>query len=152
MQIVAVSWAVCLDAFVTLLTLSVIMGTEYCHILSLVPAVSSLGTCVQGVISVTSNLIPGLFSTMMHQSDPKLNSSLQQLIAWLFCEPNPVGVNTAMAMCGLVKPLFRLPYVPLNREQREAGAVLLRQVQQHIPGCHDIQVLDDDDFAVLSKY
>lgn len=38
-------------------------------------------------------------------------------------------------MCGLVRPVFRLPYVPLSREQREAGAVLLRAVQEHIPGC-----------------
>jgi hypothetical protein len=38
-------------------------------------------------------------------------------------------------MCGLVKPVFRLPYVPLSQEQRKRGAVLLRQVQQHIPGC-----------------
>lgn len=38
-------------------------------------------------------------------------------------------------MCGLVRPVFRLPYVPLSREQRERGAALLRKVQEHIPGC-----------------
>ena len=38
-------------------------------------------------------------------------------------------------MCGQIRPVFRLPYVPLSREQRERGAVLLRKVQQHIPGC-----------------
>jgi hypothetical protein len=38
-------------------------------------------------------------------------------------------------MCGLIKPVFRLPYVPLSREQRQHGAELLRRVQQHIPGC-----------------
>ena len=38
-------------------------------------------------------------------------------------------------MCGLVRPVFRLPYVPLSREQREHGAQLLRAVQEHIPGC-----------------
>lgn len=43
--------------------------------------------------------------------------------------------NTALAMCGLVRPIFRLPYVPLSREQREHGAKLLRAVQHHIPGC-----------------
>lgn len=43
--------------------------------------------------------------------------------------------NTALAMCGIVRPVFRLPYVPLSREQRERGAVLLRKWQQHIPGC-----------------
>ena len=32
------------------------------------------------------------------------------------------------------KPLFRLPYVPLSRQQR-VGAKLLMAVQDHIPGC-----------------
>lgn len=106
----------------------------------------------QGVISVTSNIIPGLFSRLMKQADPELNQSLQELMAWLFCEPNPVALNTALAMCGLVKPVFRLPYVPLNREKREEGAKLLQKVQEHIPGCKDVQVLNDEDFKIVSKY
>lgn len=106
----------------------------------------------QGVISVTSNVLPGLFSQMMHKRNAELNSNLQELMAWLFCEPNPVPLNTAMAMCGLIKPVFRLPYVPLNREKREQGAKLLQQVQEHIPGCKDIRVLNDDDFKIVSKY
>ena len=80
----------------------------------------------QGVISVTSNLIPGLFSKMMHQRDPELNSNLQQLMAW--------------------------PYVPLNRQKREEGARLLQQFQEHIPGCKGVQVLNDEDFIIVSKY
>lgn len=89
---------------------------------------------------------------MMHKRDPELNSSLQQLMAWLFCEPNPVPLNTALAMCGLIKPVFRLPYVPLNRQKREEGARLLQQVQEHIPGCKGVQVLNDEDFVIVSKY
>ena len=88
----------------------------------------------------------------MKQADPELNQSLQELMAWLFCEPNPVALNTALAMCGLIKPVFRLPYVPLNREKREAGAKLLQKVQEHIPGCKDVQVLNDEDFKIVSKY
>ncbi len=107
---------------------------------------------MQGVISVTSNIIPGLFSQMTHERNAELNNNLQELMAWLFSEPNPVPLNTAMAMCGLIKPVFRLPYVPLNREKREQGAKLLQQVQEHIPGCKDIQVLNDDDFRIVSKY
>ena len=41
--------------------------------------------------------------------DPELAASLQELIAWLFCEPNPIALNTALAMCGLCRPGFRLP-------------------------------------------
>lgn len=81
-------------------------------------------------------------------------------------------------MCGLVRPIFRLPYVPLSREQREHGAKLLRAVQQHIPGCkvkarvlgyrglnlhrrniapninnvdavQDVRVMDDEEFILI---
>ncbi|EFN51771.1 hypothetical protein CHLNCDRAFT_48335 [Chlorella variabilis] len=103
----------------------------------------------QGVISVTSNIIPGLFANLMQQRDDDMAASLHDLIAWLFCEPNPIPLNTALAMCGLVKPIFRLPYVPLSREQREHGAVLLRQVQEHIPGCKEVRVMEDDEFKLI---
>ena len=110
------------------------------------------GLMLQGVISVTSNIIPGAFAAMMQNPDPELNHSLQQLMAWLFCEPNPVAVNTAMAMCGLIKPVFRLPYVPLSRDKREDGAKLLQQVIHLIPGCKEVHVLKDEDFVIVSKY
>lgn len=107
-----------------------------------------------GVISVTSNLIPGLFSRMMHGSEPspELNASLQPLMRWLFCEPNPIALNTALAMCGLCRPVFRLPYVPLSRAQREEGAALLRAVQEHIPGCKEVRVMEDDEFKLIGRY
>lgn len=110
------------------------------------------GAGAAGVISVTSNLIPGLFDKLMTSADPELNASLQDLIKWLFCEPNPIAINTALAMCGLVQPVFRLPYVPLSREQREAGAVLLRRVQEHIPGCKEVRVMDDSEFKLIRRY
>ena len=69
---------------------------------------------MQGVISVTSNLVPGLYARLMATRDDDLMDSLQPLVAWLFCEPNPIPLNTALAMCGLVQPVFRLPYVPLR--------------------------------------
>jgi 4-hydroxy-tetrahydrodipicolinate synthase len=107
-----------------------------------------------GVISVTSNLIPGLFSRMMHGAEPSadLNARLQPLMAWLFCEPNPIALNTALAMCGLCRPVFRMPYVPLSRAQREEGAALLRAVQEHIPGCKEVRVMEDDEFKLIGRY
>lgn len=103
-----------------------------------------------GVISVTSNLLPGLFSKMMHgTADPALNDSLQQLISWLFCEPNPIPLNTALMMCGLVRPVFRLPYVPLSKEQRQLGAQLMAPFKEHIPGCEEIRVMEDDEFKLI---
>lgn len=55
-------------------------------------------------------------------------------------------------MCGLVKPVFRLPYVPLSYEQREKGARLLRAVAEHIPGANEIKVLNDDDFILIGRH
>ena len=89
---------------------------------------------------------------MMRAEDAELNQSLQALIAWMFCEPNPIPVNTALAMCGLVKPVFRLPYVPLNKERRQEGAKLLEAVAEHIPGCKEVRALEDEDFVLCARY
>ena len=143
----------------------------------------------QGVISVTSNLLPGVFARLMQHRDDALADSLQDLIAWLFCEPNPIPLcalasggggrhersgahaqahmpppppppprrsrlrsNTAMAMCGLVKPVFRLPYVPLSREQRQRGVPLLEAVAEHIPGCRGVRAMEDEEFTLTARY
>ena len=57
-----------------------------------------------------------------------------------------------MAMCGLSKPVFRLPYVPLSKEQRERGAVLLGAVKEHIPGCETIRVMGDEEFKLINHH
>ncbi|WP_409425860.1 4-hydroxy-tetrahydrodipicolinate synthase [Pseudoalteromonas sp. RW-H-Ap-1] len=83
-----------------------------------------------GVISVTSNLIPGLFRQLMDTKNDALNASLQPLMNWLFCEPNPIAINTAMMMTGAVNPVFRMPYVPLNDEQQQQGVTLINQLNE----------------------
>lgn len=112
------------------------------------------GNGATGVISVTSNVIPGLMHKLMHGAgpEPELNDSLKELMSWLFCEPNPIALNTALAMCGLVRPVFRLPYVPLSRAQREKGAKLLSAVQEHIPGCTGVRVMEDHEFQLIGRY
>ena len=56
------------------------------------------------------------------------------------------------AMCGLAKPVFRLPYVPLSYEQRVRGAKLLEAVAEHIPGVQSVRVLDDADFILIGRH
>lgn len=56
------------------------------------------------------------------------------------------------AMCGLAKPVFRLPYVPLSYEQRVKGAKLLEAVAEHIPGCEAVRVLDDSEFVLIGRH
>lgn len=107
-----------------------------------------------GVISVVSNLVPGLAHELMFQGrNHSLNSKLMPLINWLFMEPNPTGVNTALAQLGVVRPVFRLPYTPLPLAKRlEFVDIVAKIGRQHFVGDKDVQVLDDDDFILLGRY
>ena len=56
-------------------------------------------------------------------------------------------------MCGLIRPVFRLPYVPLSRAQREHGALLLDAVREHLPaGIDEIRVMEDSEFELVGHY
>ncbi|MBQ4810696.1 4-hydroxy-tetrahydrodipicolinate synthase [Pseudoalteromonas luteoviolacea] len=88
-----------------------------------------------GVISVTSNLVPKLFRQLMDERNDALNKELNPLVNWLFCEPNPIAINTALMMTGAVSPVFRLPYVPLSKEQQMQGQSLINAIdEQYIVG------------------
>jgi len=103
-----------------------------------------------GVISVTSNLIPGLFRQLMDSKNDALNASLQPLMNWLFCEPNPIAINTAMMMTGAVNPVFRLPYLPLSDEQQKLGLPLINQLNDTDVVGGKAQCLNLDDVLTLS--
>lgn len=107
-----------------------------------------------GVISVTSNLVPGLMRQLMFKGkNPTLNLKLMPLIEWLFKDPNPIGVNTALAQLGVVRPVFRLPYVPLPLEKRIEFVHLVKEIgRENFVGDKDVQVLDDDDFILVGRY
>ncbi|CAI9764805.1 unnamed protein product [Fraxinus pennsylvanica] len=107
-----------------------------------------------GVISVTSNLVPSLIRELMFEGkNPSLNAKLQPLIEWLFCEPNPIGLNTALAQLGVVRPVFRLPYVPLPLEKRIEFVNIVKALgRENFIGEKDVQVLEDDDFVLIGRY
>ncbi|KAG0452944.1 hypothetical protein HPP92_025338 [Vanilla planifolia] len=107
-----------------------------------------------GVISVTSNLVPGLMHELMfHGMNPSLNSKVMPLVKWLFCEPNPIGLNTALAQLGVVRPVFRLPYVPLPVAKRVEFVGIVKAIgREHFVGDKDVEVLDDDDFVLVGRY
>ncbi|CAK9032240.1 4-hydroxy-tetrahydrodipicolinate synthase 2 [Durusdinium trenchii] len=81
-----------------------------------------------GVISVTSNVVPGLVKRLMTQEDEELNAKLGPLYKWLFTDPNPIGVNTMLMMLGAAKPIFRLPYTFVPRDRRLAGLELVKSI------------------------
>ncbi|WP_448211021.1 4-hydroxy-tetrahydrodipicolinate synthase [Colwellia sp. MEBiC06753] len=99
-----------------------------------------------GVISVTSNIIPGIMRKLMDENNPELNQKVQALMQWLFCEPNPIAINTALMMTGAVSPNFRLPYQALTLEQRQQGLALLQQLAQVDLVGEQCQLLADSDF------
>jgi len=102
-----------------------------------------------GVISVTSNVVPGLMRDLMRERNDDLNEKLGPLFKWLFTEPNPIGVNTLLMQLGVASPVFRLPYTHRSREEREEVVKILTAVGlEHCPsGPGGVQVLEDKDFV-----
>lgn len=103
-----------------------------------------------GVISVASNIIPGFMRQLMDKDNveesAKLNDNLQGLMKWLFCEPNPIAINTAMIMTDAVPNNFRLPYIALTKEQREVGLELLKAIETKDLVGDSLSLLEDSDF------
>ncbi|KAL1565752.1 4-hydroxy-tetrahydrodipicolinate synthase, chloroplastic [Salvia divinorum] len=107
-----------------------------------------------GVISVASNLVPGLMRDLMFGGkNSPLNAKLMPLIEWLFVEPNPIGLNTALAQLGVVRPVFRLPYVPLPSAKRVEFVNIVNEIgRDNFVGKNDVKVLADDDFILINRY
>lgn len=88
-----------------------------------------------GVISVTSNILPG----EMHEIcslffDGKCGDALQAwqhalpLMRAMFCDVNPIPLKYAMAELGLCRPYLRLPLVPLEDANRSIVMDALQKV------------------------
>ena len=72
-----------------------------------------------GCISTVSNLIPAIYSRMIHDFlDGKVKEAgrrqvaLKPLIDALFCEVNPIPVKAALHIMGKCEPEYRLPLCP----------------------------------------
>lgn len=86
----------------------------------------SLAVGAAGGISVAANIIPNemqrvctLFDGGKAGEALALHSSLLPLIDTLFCEVNPIPVKEALAMMGLISPVFRLPLCGAEEVSRE---------------------------------
>lgn len=102
-----------------------------------------------GVISVTSNVVPGLMHKLMHgPRNDELDQKMAPLFKWLFTEPNPIGVNTLLAQLDVVQPVCRLPYTHNSKAQREEVVKVLKEigVEHCVVGAKGLQVLEDGDF------
>ena len=90
----------------------------------------SLGA--KGVISVASNIIPGVMRQMTHlcldndfQAAAKLQIEYMDLIDALFCEVNPIPVKTALNLLGMKAGPLRLPLCEMSptKEKRLQAAM-----------------------------
>ncbi|MDB4090792.1 4-hydroxy-tetrahydrodipicolinate synthase [Crocinitomicaceae bacterium] len=78
---------------------------------------------VEGVISVSANAYPKLFSDMVHDAAngdffaaKEKHYKLHQITQMLFEEGNPGGVKVALAKLGIMKPFMRRPLYPVSEE------------------------------------
>ena len=101
-----------------------------------------------GVVSVTSNLLPKTMRKLMDNKNDDLNNRLNEFYSWLFCAPNPIPLNTMMAMAGLIKPVFRLPYVPLDEATRARGIDIIKNLEVE-EEFSDLRLLKDDEFMLV---
>ena len=88
-----------------------------------------------GVISVASNLLPGVLSklcTLCLEGDYAAATAIYRkyaaLFSALFIETNPIPVKTAMRLCGLDSGLMRLPLTDMSDEHLAVLQGRLREV------------------------
>jgi 4-hydroxy-tetrahydrodipicolinate synthase len=80
----------------------------------------------RGVISVVSNQIPAEMTQLAHaclRGDFETARQIQRRFLPLmnvnFVESNPIPVKAAMAMMGLLEPVYRLPLCPPSEASRD---------------------------------
>ena len=89
----------------------------------------------RGVISVVSNEIPAEMTELVRfclagdfASARALQRQFLPLMEMNFVESNPIPVKAAMAMMGLLEPVYRLPMVPPRLESQERIKNVLSQL------------------------
>ncbi len=99
-----------------------------------------------GVVSVTSNLIPRTYRTLMDKKEDDLFQKVIPLIETLFAEPNPICINTSLAMTGLCLPVFRLPYLPANISIQKKIIEVAKFIEELDP--IPIKIMDINEFTI----
>ena len=102
-----------------------------------------------GVVSVASNIIPKTMKKLLESPQPELAKKLSTVFNWLFCTSSPIPLNSIMAMMGLTKPVFRLPYVPLSAEIRTEGKRILEELQLDEIMYSEISEIKDEEFLLV---
>jgi 4-hydroxy-tetrahydrodipicolinate synthase len=90
----------------------------------------------RGVISVTSNVAPGLMAELYDtyvigeiSRARDIHYRLWPLFQALFLETNPIPAKTALAMMKMIREEFRLPLSPMGDANRKALARVLSDMR-----------------------
>lgn len=88
----------------------------------------------KGVISVASNIIPGVISKLCQlcldgnfYAAEQLHLEYGELFSDLFLETNPIPVKTAMNLMGMEAGSFRLPLIPMQQKNEDTLKAQLRK-------------------------
>ena len=94
----------------------------------------ALGSC--GVVSVVSNVVPGEMAVLVSlcgagdfAAARRIHRRLYPLMQVLFVETSPIPVKAALAALGLIQPVYRLPLVPMQPENRAKLERILESLQ-----------------------
>lgn len=118
----------CVDLLAHEPELSVISGDDAINY----PILSNGGN---GVISVTSNLLPNKIADLTHAAlsgdyheAKRINDKLYTMNKILFCESNPIPIKAAMYIVGLLDTLeYRLPLTPPSKENMKKIEEVIKQ-------------------------
>lgn len=83
-------------------------------------AVPMMSVGAKGLISVTSNILPGYMHKLLaeYSTDPlvsaQMQNAIQSLMKALFCEVNPIPVKYALSKMGYIKNILRMPLTPIE--------------------------------------
>lgn len=118
----------CVDLLAHEPELSVISGDDAINY----PILSNGG---QGVISVTSNILPNKIAKLTHAAmdgdyheAKRINDALYTMNKILFCESNPIPIKAAMYIAGLLDSLeYRLPLTAPSKENMKKIEEVIKQ-------------------------
>ncbi len=89
-----------------------------------------------GIVSVVSNEVPREFSGMVrlclegrYAAALKVHNRLLPLMSANFIESNPIPVKAALAMMGKIGERYRLPLVPMGKDNRKKLSRILRALK-----------------------
>jgi len=93
-----------------------------------------------GVISVAANVFPRLFMNCIAEAKRGdyaaarriwQEADMEDAVAALFAEGNPVGAKCALSVMGKIGPTMRLPLVPGSEQLRERFKMLIEKYDLH---------------------